>query len=681
MLGREGMMFSRSIAAVALVCLTSSPLSAEVSRIEVQSRADLLGGKAFGDAGAYEKLTGKVYFEIDPTNTANTIITDIRNAPRNARGRVEFSSDFFLIRPKQIERGNGTVLYEVSNRGGKGMLGFFNLGTGSLNPTSEADLGDGFLLNRGFTLLWLGWQFDVPKRDGLVRVYPPVATENGKPITGIVRSEVIVARKAFDASLADRDHIAYPVADPNDPTNTLTVRETIEGPRRIVPRSEWQFARFTGGAAVPDPTRVYLASGFEPSKIYEVVYTSQNPPVVGVGPAAIRDTVSMLKYGSAEAWTMPAGAIRRAIGFGISQSGRFLRTYLYYGFNEDERHRKVFDGVMAHVAGAGRGSFNLRFAQPSRDGHPFLNKYYPTDIFPFTDTVQTDPESGARDGLLLRVKPEFVPKVFYTNSSYEYFGRAASLIHTTIDGRADAPLASTTRIYMFAGGQHGPGPFPPRRSIGQQLNNPNDYRWSMRSLVLSMDRWIRDGVEPPPSRYPLVADKTLVTLEELRFPALLGVQKPKELHKAYRVFYGGDFASKGIISVDPPEVNGAFPLLVPQVDRDGNELGGLKMPEISVPLATYTGWNLFNAESGPTNLLSSMQGSYIPLARTRAERERTKDPRASIEERYQSRDQYLGLVSAAAKSLVQGGYLRQEDVSAIVEHAGRHWDLVGSGWN
>jgi hypothetical protein len=673
------MMFSRNIAAVALICLASSPLSAEVVRIEVQSRTDLADGKLFGETGAYEKLAGKVYFEIDPSNTANTIITDIRNAPRNARGRVEFSSDFFLIKPKQIARGNGTVLYEVSNRGGKGMLGFFNQAPGSLNPTSEADLGDGFLLNRGFTLLWLGWQFDVAPREGLVRVYPPVATENGKPIIGVVRSEVIVAHKEFDASLADRDHIAYPVADPNDPVNTLTVRDTIEGPRRIIPRSEWRFARFSGGDAVPDPTRVYLVTGFEPSKIYEIVYKSQNPPVAGVGPAAIRDTISMLKYGSVDTWTIPAGAIQRAIGFGVSQSGRLLRTYLYDGFNEDEHHRKVFDGVMAHVAGAGRGSFNLRFAQPSRDGHPFLNTFYPTDIFPFTDAVQTDPETGARDGLLLRVKPEFMPKVFYTNSSYEYFGRAASLIHTTIDARADAPLLTTTRIYMFAGGQHGPGPFPPRRSIGQQLNNPNDYRWSMRALLLSMDRWIKDGVEPPPSRYPLVANKTLVPLEDLRFPALPGVEKPREVHKAYRVFYGANFASNGIITVDPPEVNGAFPLLVPQVDQDGNELAGLKMPEVSVPLATYTGWNLFNAESGPTNLLSSMQGSYIPLPRTRAERERTKDPRPSIEERYQSRDQYLGLVSTAAEGLVQGGYLLQDDVSAITEHAGRHWDLVRSG--
>ena len=481
---------------------------------------------------------------------------------------------------------------------------------------------------------------------------------------------------AFDASLADRDHIAYAVADPDDPANTLSVRDTIEGPRRFIPKSEWKFARLLNGAPAPDPTRVYLAGGFQPSKIYEVVYKSQNPPVAGAGPAAIRDAIAHLKYGSADVLSMPAGSIQRAIAFGVSQSGRFLRTYLYYGFNEDERRRKVFDGVMAHVAGAGRGSFNLRFAQPSRDGHPFLNKFYPSDIFPFTDTIQTDTQTGEKDGLLRRVKPEVMPKIFYTNSSYEYFGRAASLIHTALDGRTDAALVDNTRIYMFAGGQHGPAAFPPRRTIGQQLNNPNDYRWSMRALLLSMHRWIRDEAAPPPSRYPRIDAKTLVPLESLGFPTLPGVAKPIELHKAYRVFYGLDFASKGIISVDPPEANGSYPILVPQVDSDGNELAGVKMPEVAVPLATYTGWNLFNAESGPATLLSSMQGSYIPLARTRADRERAKDPRPSIEERYESREQYLARVSAAARELVQQGYLLEDDIVTLVDLANGRWTLA-----
>jgi hypothetical protein len=666
---------SRILAAI-LLLFGVPPAAAEVARIDVQSRTDLASGKPFGAAGPYEKLIGRMYFEVDPGNDANRIITDIDKAPRNAGGRVEFSADFFLIKPKDMARGNGTVLYEVSNRGGKGMLAFYNQARSSLNPASDEEMGDGFLMQHGFTLLWVGWQFDPPGRDGLVRVYPPVATDNGKPIVGIVRSEVIVARAAFDASLADRDHVAYPVADPGDPANTLSVRDTIEGPRRFIPKSEWKFARLSNGTPVPDRTRVYLAGGFQPSKIYEVVYKSENPPVAGAGPAAVRDAVAHLKYASADALSIPAGSIQRAMAFGISQSGRFLRTYLYYGFNEDERHRKVFDGVIAHVAGAGRGSFNLRFAQPSRDGHPFLNKFYPTDIFPFTDRVQTDPQTGEKDGLLLRVKPEFTPKIFYTNSSYEYWGRAASLIHTSIDGRSDAPLADSTRIYMFAGGQHGPAAFPPRRSIGQQLNNPNDYRWSMRALLLAMHRWTRGEGEPPASRYPRIDDGTLVPLESLSFPSLAGVGKPSEPHKAYRVFYGLDFASKGIISVDPPEANGSYPILVPQVDSDGNELAGVKMPDVAVPLATYTGWNLFNAESGPPTLLSSMQGSYIPLPRTRADRESARDSRPSIEERYQTREQYLVRVSTAARELARQGYLLEADVASVVERADAHWGLA-----
>ena len=670
------MMLSHIIATVLIVLAAGSSAVAEVVRIDVQSRADLLGGRTFGSAGAYEKLSGRIYFEVDPSNEANKIITDIDKAPRNARGRVEFSADFFLIKPKQIDLGNGTVLYEVSNRGGKGMLAFYNQATGSLNPASEAEMGDGFLMNQGYTLLWVGWQFDPPGRQGLVRVYPPVATDNGKPIVGVVRSEVIVARATLDASLADRDHIAYPVANVDDPANTLSVRDTIEGPRRFIPRSEWKFARVSDGQVVPDATRVHLSGGFQPGKIYEVVYKSQNPPVAGVGPAAVRDVIAHLKYSSADALSIPAKSIDRAIAFGVSQSGRFLRTFLYYGFNEDEQHRKVFDGVMAHVAGGGRGSFNLRFAQPSRDGHPFLNKFYPTDIFPFTDVAQTDPKTGEKDGLLLRVKEAFTPKIFYTNSSYEYWGRAASLIHTAIDGTKDAPLPESTRIYMFAGGQHGPAAFPPRRSIGQQMNNPNDYRWAMRALLVSMNRWVTEGAAPPPSRYPRIDDETLVQIDALKFPSVAGVGKPTEAHKAYRVFYGLDFASKGIVSVDPPEVNESFPILVPQVDADGNELSGVKMPEVAVPLATYTGWNLFNAESGPANVLSSMQGSYIPLARTRAERERTKDPRASVDERYQNKEQYLSLVSAKARELAHQGYLLEQDIAAVVRRADAHWNLL-----
>ena len=654
-----------------LAGLVAAPVSAEVVRIEVQSRSDLLAGQAFGAAGAYEKIAGKIFFAVDPALPANRIVTDLNKAPRNAAGKVEFSSDFFLIKPKQIERGNGAVLYEVSNRGGKGMLGFFNHASGSVDPGTAAELGDGFLMRQGFTLLWVGWQFDTPQRPGLVRVYPPTATDNGRPIRGLVRSDFVVTEKEADHSLADRDHAAYAVVDPESPENVLTVRDFVEGPRRTVPRGQWTFTA--------DRTHVAMTAKFEPGKIYEVVYTAQNPPLVGLGPAAIRDVIAMLKYKSADSWSIPAGAIHRALGFGISQSGRFLRTYLYYGFNRSEDNRKVFDGVIAQVAGAGRGSFNHRFAQPSRDGHPYINFFYPTDIFPFTDVAQKDPETGVTDGLLTHPgSPELLPKIFYTNSEYEYWGRAASLIHTTVDGRSDAPLMDNVRIYLLAAGQHGPAAFPPTQTIGQQRNNPLDYRWAMKALLLAMDRWTATGALPPPSRYPHIADGTLVAADRLKFPKVPGITTTTAVHRAYHADYGPAFASGGIVTIEPPKIGTAFPVLVPQVDADGNGLAGVRMPELTVPLATYTGWNLFNDRSGPADVLSSMQGSYVPLARTAAERKRRRDPRLSIDERYRDKDQYLGLVSKAAQSLVDQGFLLTEDLATVVQNAGRHWDYLAS---
>ncbi|MDH4062826.1 MAG: alpha/beta hydrolase domain-containing protein [Acidobacteriota bacterium] len=655
---------------VLVALFVAAPVYADVVRVEVKTRADVLAGRSFGTAGPFESISGTIFFAIDPRNTANQIIADIGNAPTNAAGQVEFSSDFYMIKPKDPSRGNGTLLYEVSNRGGKGMLGFFNFATGSLTPTTADEFGDGFLLEQGFTLLWVGWQFDPPEREGLVRVQAPIARgSDGRPIQGLVRSDFVVVETSRQASLADRNHLAYQVARPDDPARVLTVRDSVEGARRTIPREQWQFTE--------DGRGVRMAAGFEPKRIYEVVYTSQNPPVVGVGPAAVRDTVSALKYGSVDALGFARGAITRAIGFGISQSGRFLRTFLYYGFNEDESHRTVFDGVMPHVAGGGRGSFNHRFAQPSRDGHPYINFFYPTDIFPFTDLPQRDPETGVEDGLLTHAgKLQFQPKVFHTNTSYEYWGRAASLVHTTVDGRKDMPLPDNVRIYLLAAGQHGVAAFPPSRTIGQQMNNPLDYRWIMRTLLVSMNRWVTDGTVPPPSAYPRLDNGTLVPPDKLAFPKLPGVRVPTVPHKAYRADYGPDFVSKGIVSQEPPAIGTAFPILVPQVDADGNELAGIRVPALEVPLATYTGWNLFNERSGPTDVVSSMQGSFIPLAPARADRERVNDPRRSVAERYQSRDQYLSLVTNAADALVQKGYLLKADVSRIVAQAGTRWDYV-----
>ena len=669
---------TRPVSALATLLLLAAPASADVVRIDVDARHVVADGRAWGLAGPYEALSGMAHFEVDPANPANRIVTDVALAPRNERGKVEFRSNFFLLKPADAARGNGAVLYEVSNRGGKGMLGYFNNAAGSRDPRTAEEMGDGFLLENGFALLWLGWQFDVPVREGQMRLHTPAATGGGAPVTGLVRSEVVVTERVWDRSLADRGHVAYPVADPSDPSNVMTVRDGVGQPRRVVPRGRWRFARRTGsGAVVDDPTRVHLEGGFEPHKLYDVVYVAQDPALVGLGPAAVRDMISRLKYGASPELGLPAGAIDRAIAWGVSQSGRFLRTFLHHGYNADERNRRAFDGVMAHVAGAGRGSFNHRFAQPSRDGHPFLNKLYPSDIFPFTDVVQHDPETDLRDGLLAGIQPGHMPKVFYTNSSYEYWGRAASLVHTTIDGAADAPLLDNVRIYSFAGGQHGPGRFPPRRTSGRQPSNPNDYSWFLRPLLLAMDRWAADeSALPPPSVYPRIADGDLVAPGALGFPDLPGVGQPAEPHLAYRAVYGPEFRTRGIVTVQPPEVLSAFPVLVPAVDADGNETGGLKMPEVAAPLATYTGWNLFRAGAGPAGVLSSMQGSYVPFPLTAEDRERTGDPRPSIEERYGGRDAYLGQVTEAALALVDQGYLLAADLAPILTRAARHWDYL-----
>jgi hypothetical protein len=656
-------------ASLLAICLAGLAPAA-LLRIELSERSDVLGGKSFGSAGPYERLIGKAYFAVDPNNSANRIISDIDKAPRNEKGWVEFSADLYVLKPRDPAHGNGSVLFEVSNRGTKGMLGMYNRAAGSLDPRAPEQFGDDFLLEHGFTLAWLGWQFDVPQREGLMRLSAPVARDGDRPITGLVRSEFVLDRKETSHSLADRDHVPYAAVNPDDPKLTLTVRDWREGARRTVLRGEWR---------IEDRTRVVMTAGFEPGKIYELVYTAQDPVLAGLGPAAVRDLISFLKYGGSADTVLgdQKNYLKRAYGFGISQSGRFLRTFLYYGFNRDERDRRVFDGALVHVAGAALGSFNFRFAQPSRDAHPFMNMFYPTDIFPFTDLEETDPETGLTGGILARaMKDKVVPKIFYTNSAYEYWGRSASLIHIGIDGQKDATIPGTTRIYFLAGGQHGPASFPPPKSHTQNLSDPNDYRWAMRALLVAMDRWVRDGQEPPASQYPRIAQDTLVPLGAVQFPKIPGVVLPVHIQKAYRVDYGPEFRTAGIIANEPPKVGSAFPILLPQVDRDGNETSGIRMPEVQVPLATYTGWNLRAPEIGASAEMFSMQGSFIPFFRTKADRELHRDPRASIEERYPGRAQYLEKIESAARAMVQAGYLLNEDIVQIVEHSATEWDYL-----
>lgn len=653
-------MLLRAVCAVLVLSLCAS---AAVQKIRVLERTDVLNGRSFGKTGSYERIIAKAHFTVDPALPANQRIRDIALAPKNAAGLVEFVADLHVLKPVKQEQGNGTILYEVSNRGGKGLLGMFSYAAGSKDPRTEAEFGDAFLLEQGYTLVWVGWQFDVPEEKGNVSIEVPRIDG----VSGIVRSEFVPSAKTTRFSLGDRTMKPYPVADPDAPGTQLLVRDAPDGARRVIPRGQWKFW---------DNTGVEMAAGFQPGKLYEVIYTAKHPAVVGLGLAATRDIVGFLKYGNGggEALGDQHQYLKRAISFGSSQSGRFLRTFLYFGFNADESGKKVFDGVWPHVAGAGRGSFNHRFAQPSRDGHRMTNTFYPSDVFPFADLRTMDPETKEVDGLLTRSTDLHVqPKIFYTNGAYEYWGRAAALIHTSPDGRKDDGPASDTRIYFLSGTQHGAGSFPPRKTDTAYLSNPNDARPVMRALLTHMTAWVKEDKAPPPSRMPRIDKEELTAPAGLRFPAIPGVRLPKMPHQAWRVDYGPDFKTKGIVTIDPPKTGKPFATLVPQVDQDGNETSGVRMPDVSVPLGTYTGWNLRDASIGAPTEIYSMTGGFHAFPATKQARAARKDPRLSIEERYASMGDYLGKIRAAMDALASGGFLLPADRARLEKQAEIRW--------
>jgi hypothetical protein len=676
---------TRAVLAIALIVLGwPAATRGEVRRAVVASREPVLAGAPFGPAGAYEKLAGTLEFQYDPAHPANARIVDLDRAPRNARGLVEASADFMVLRPVHPPDRKGVALLEVSNRGGKALLSDFNRARPSLDPTAAEDFGDGLLMRQGLTLIWVGWQWDVPPRPGLLRLRAPVATDAGRPLEGLVRSDWTLDRATTTLPLGHRDQLAYPVLDPGHPDNVLTVRDGRLAPRRVVPRARWRFGREAGGSPVEDREHIYMAEGFQAGKIYELVYRARGPVVAGLGLAAVRDAIAYAKHDPA--CPFPAG---RGLALGISQSGRFLRHFVYQGFNTDEAGRKAFDGMLVHTAGAGRGSFNHRFAQASRDAHRFSAFFYPTDLFPFSGRSQRDPETGVEDGLFAQTgRPDHLPKIFFTNTGYEYWGRAASLIHTSVDARADVPPLANERIYHLAGGQHFVGGFPPaagtrldgpaaspRDEPAAYRDNPLDFRVSLRALLVRLVEWVTDGREPPPSAYPTLAAGTLVTIDRLAFPAIPGVRAPRVIHQAHRVDYGPRWA-EGIVSVEPPRVGASFPALVSQVDELGNEVAGIRNIELLIPLATYTPWSLRTAREGSAGELVDFFGTYVPLSRTEAERRRTGDPRPSLERRYAGRADYLGAVAAAAASLRAAGLLLAEDIADVLARAERQWDWI-----
>jgi hypothetical protein len=652
-----------------------------VTHLELLARAPYAEGRAFGDAGAYERIDGVLHFTVEPEHEANRAIVDLDRAPRDPEGRVRFRADFCLLQPTDATRGSRRLLYEVLNRGRKGLTRMFNHAPPEATPSVAIDPGDGFLMRRGWTLAWCGWQWDVIASDALLGLEAPEALmivgDRAVPIAGQVQVTFQPNEFSREHLLADRVHQPYPAARVDDPAAMLSVADWRGGEATPVARERWRFARDSAAGPIPDDAHIWLDEGFQPGKVYTVVYRTRRSPVVGAGLLAMRDCVAWLRHGGAESDNPAAGRIDHTYAYGMSQSGRFLRTYLYHGLNLDEAGRRVFDGILCHVAGARRGEFNHRYAQPSQQHTPNFGH-----LAPFAD----DPADDG-PGLLDRQRLlGGVPKIFYTNTSAEYWRGDGALFHIDARGERDLPDAAEARAYLLASTQHGLGTVPLTQhnpndgARGQHPFNAVDYAPLMRAALANLDAWVTAGVEPPPSVVPRRVDGTAVHHEQVfdAYRALPGATIPDpDLLPHLRRFDLGPEAARGV-GCYPATAGEPYPALVSAVDADGNETGGLRMPDVAVPIATYTGWNPRHPATGGPGQIIPMQGSTLPFARTKEERIASGDPRPSVSERYRDRDDYLARVRAAAEALVGQRYLLAEDVELAVALAAERYDaLVG----
>jgi len=640
-----------------------------VTRFDVRLRRPLAGGVSFGDVGPYDELKGTLRFAIDPKNAANERITDAALAPRDHAGRVEFESDVSILLPVDPRRCSGRVMLDVVNRGNTVAVPNFNRATRpTFVPGADADPpvdpGDGFLMRRGFVVISCGWQIDLPEVPGLLGLRGPEALDpSGNRITGRVYTQLQTPAPATHLLLSDRGHRAYPAADLDERGAVLQVRDQPDGDATTIERARWRFARVAGGAVVPDARYVWLEGGFEKGRLYQVAYTAVGAPVVGLGVAALRDSAAWLKHGTAHEGNPAPGVLRYVYAYGRSQTGRLLRTLVYNDLNLDEHGREALDGIIANVAGGLRGEFNQRFGQNSKD-RPHMMDY----VQPATDQ-DLHRRLAARASAL---------KVFYTNSSAEYHRGDASLAHTNAEGTRDVPSGPSARVYHFAGTEHGLGVWPPTSEKiaaadpsepsenSQNLRNTIDYAPLLRACLVNMDRWVTEGVEPPPSRHPRLADGTAVPFEALHavFDRIPAAHYPRHHARPCRL----DFSAL------PPRPGPACGSLVSAVDADGNETGGIALPEVVVPLGAHTGWTLRHASIGGEAQRLVFAGATIPFARTRREREASGDPRPSIEERYRSRDDYLERARRAGQALVGQRFMLDEDVELAVGLAARAWD-------
>lgn len=649
------MNFASTVGSALLLCAATA--HAVVTDITVASVERFADSAAFGQTGAYERVKGTFRGELDPADPRNQVIVNLDRAPRNARGRVEYESDFFLLRPVDPSHGNGKLLYDVVNRGR--MYVHWRLMDAKLaspasgnDPRTLADAGNGLLLRMGFTLAWSGWDPDAPRTNNGLTMKPVIATNSGgTPIVRTIRDELT---SGLRGAARETLRLTYEAATLDQGQARLTKRRHQSDAREPVPAAGWAYVNAREIRLLPEGTRP------EPGTLYEFHYPAKDPRVLGIGFAATRDFVAFLRYATRDdsGRPNPAGTgIKSTLAFGVSQSGRYLRDFVYQGFNQDESARKVFDGVLAHTAGVGGVFLNTEFGQPARTNTQHEDHTFPENAFPFSTARLTDPVTGKTDGLLRG--DGFDPLWIETNTSTEYWQKGASLLVTDPLATYDLELPRNARAYLIAGTQHG-GQAWMTSTKGPCANprNPHSPTPALRALLVALSEWT-DGRTPPDSRTPRLRDATLVPPQQVKFPPLPGVQVARRMNEF------------GVLTDwVQPAMNMAKPYrpLVTQVDADGNETTGVLLPDIAVPLATYTGWNLY-AEPYPAGALCDRDGTYVPFAATRAAREAANDPRASVEERYASHAAYVGRVDEAARKLVAARLLLPEDAERFMAAA------------
>ena len=643
-----------------------------LTRFKITSRGPYAGGRRFGAAGAYEQMDGTAHFAIEPLHPANAPICDLKLATRNAAGLIEFTADLSIVLPVHATQANGRCIVELPNRGRRRVVALMNCGPPDAPVGPQAHPGDGFLFARGYTIASIGWQWDVYPSPELLSLSAPSAMQGNNPIAGETMVEIRPNERGTTRLLADRIHRPLPAAPGGQPDARLLVRDWEDGEDTLIPRSRWRFARETpSGEVEPSAEHVWLEGGFEPGRIYQLVYTTDRAPLAGLGLLAARDVAAFLRTPSAN--NPSSNEFRALILYGVSQTGRMQRHFLSLGLNRCEDGSRAYDGFLVHIAGARRGAFNHRFAQPSNQTTPLWGH-----VFPFADAVTSDPLTGRTGGLLdqLAAAGE-MPKIISTDSAAEYWRGDAALAHIDTTGRHDLPEHPSTRRYLFASAQHTPG-YP-----GQSRTNPGtgtiaryplnvlDYLPLHRAALINLDRWITEGVDPPPSQHPRLSDATAVERKKVlaAFARLPGLTPPdpQRLPFIRTVDMGGDEATG--IGRYPAQEGAFYPALVSAVDADGNETAGIRMPDITVPVGTYAGWNPRDPITGSPEQIVPMNGLTQWFAPDEATRAARGDPRRSLAERYLGEADYGAKVRAAALQLAAERYLLEEDVDRVVEVA------------